>query len=153
MYPLWIPIAWFEHLPQVARRDAHNALQFYRTDTGFPSLVYPAPAPPIDDDDDDDDDDDSDDDSDEDDSDDQEDDDSNRAEEEEISDDDGAPIDGQEVLPPVFDPYRPHYILPEALLEETFAYCMTKQNQVYLELSSLLFQWKCPMYAFDSLLD
>jgi hypothetical protein len=39
---------WFEHLPQVARLDSQNALQFYRTDTGFPSLVYPAPAPPID---------------------------------------------------------------------------------------------------------
>jgi hypothetical protein len=45
---------WFEHLPQVARPDAQNALQIYRTDTGFPSLVYPAPAPPIDDDNDDD---------------------------------------------------------------------------------------------------
>jgi hypothetical protein len=152
---------WFEHLPQVARLDSQNSLQFYQTDTGFPSLVYSTPAPPIDVDDDSDDsgEDDSDDDerddddSDEDGWDEEEDDDSNRAEEEVIADDDGGPIDGQEVPPPVFDPYRPHYILPEAVLEEMFAYRMTMQSQVYLELASLLIQWKCPMYAFDSLLD
>ena len=39
------------------------------------------------------------------------------------------------------------------MLEEMSAFPMTKQNQVYLELASLLIQWKCPMYAFDSLLD
>jgi hypothetical protein len=35
---------WFEHLPQVARLDSQNTLQFYRTDTGFPSCI-PRPSP------------------------------------------------------------------------------------------------------------
>ena len=122
-----MPPNWFEHHPNLAAIAATNPLRFYQGDTDFPSLE--TPEVPLADG---------------------------------VDEDSGGEVEigqpgfaehGRIEEAAEFEPARPHYILPDEVSTEMFTFHMTQQNKVYLELASLLIQWKCPLYAFDSLLD
>jgi hypothetical protein len=122
-----MPPNWFEQHPSLAAIAATNPLCFYQGDTDFPSLETPE-VPHADDVD------------------------QDSVGEVEV----GQPGFAEHGIieeAAEFEPTRPHYILPNVVSTELFTFHMTQQNKVYLELASLPIQWKCSLYAFDSLLD